>query len=97
MSLFLHHDDLKLNLFYFRKSFDRYDYYIKRTQIKKDPPPNNITVLKGSLHVVLKRDFAEFTVKNQYAIDYYNWAKEMGVPDESYFSTLYSIHQGPML
>ncbi len=84
-------------MFYFRRSFDRYDYYYKRTQIKKDPPPNNITVLKGSLHVVLKRDFAEFAVKNQYAIDYYNWAKEMDVPDESYFSTLHSIHQGPML
>ena len=63
--------------------------------IEKTQPPRNLTILKGALLVLLKRDFAQFAATDKFAIDLYNWMQDMSVPDESFFSTLSSVRIGP--
>ena len=58
-------------------------------------PPKNLTILKGSLNVLLKREFAQFVATNKFAIDLYNWLQDMFVPDESFFATMSSVRMGP--
>ena len=56
------------------------------------PIPHNLTVFKGLKNVVLNRTFAEFLVSdNQVVRDFLDWAKEMSVPDESFYSTFIRV------
>ena len=63
--------------------------------IEKTQPPRNLTILKGALLVLLKRDFAQFAATDKFAINLYNWMQDMDVPDESFFSTLSSVRISP--
>jgi len=54
----------------------------------KPPAPYNITVTKGSVHVVVVRAFVEYMMYNRSAIEFLDWVKDTGVPDETYFSSL---------
>ena len=66
-----------------------------KSNINKTPPPRKLKILKGSLHVLLKRDFAQFAVTSKLALELYNWLQDMSIPDESFFSTLSSVRIGP--
>ena len=52
------------------------------------PPPLNVTIMKGTRYVVLKRDFADFIANHPISMQFYNWITDMPSGDESYFSTL---------
>ena len=78
----------------FRKSFNRFDYVNVKLNINKSVPPRKLRILKGSLHVLLRRDFAQFAVTSKLALELYNWLQDMSIPDESFFSTLSSIRIG---
>uniref|UniRef100_A0A2C9KTV8 Protein xylosyltransferase n=1 Tax=Biomphalaria glabrata TaxID=6526 RepID=A0A2C9KTV8_BIOGL len=54
----------------------------------KSDPPHIVTAVKGSVHVVLNRDFVDFIRHNQTARDLLNWVKGTRIPDETYFPTL---------
>ena len=52
-----------------RNSFEIFDFKVTNTNIKRPaaaPPPfNDLKIMKGSLHVALKRDFADFAVNSR--------------------------------
>ena len=75
----------------FRKSFNRFDYFNVKLNINKSVPPRKLRILKGSLHVLLRRDFAQFAVTSKLALELYNWLQDMSIPDESFFSTLITV------
>ncbi|KAL3886794.1 hypothetical protein ACJMK2_026766 [Sinanodonta woodiana] len=52
------------------------------------PPPHNITATKGSVHVIVNRDFVDYVIHNPIAQDFLNWTRYVGVPDETFFSSL---------
>ncbi|KAK6172748.1 hypothetical protein SNE40_016345 [Patella caerulea] len=51
-------------------------------------PPHNIRPVKGSVHIVVNRDFVDYVLNNKTAIDFLEWVKNVDVPDETYFSSL---------
>lgn len=60
---------------------------------KAGPPPHNITVAKGPVHMAASREFVDFCLHSTYALDFLEWIKKTDVPDESYFTTLNNQHQ----
>ena len=53
-----------------------------------NPVPDNITLAKGSGHIVATRDFVDFTINNQNAIKFREWVEKTDIPDETFFSSL---------
>jgi hypothetical protein len=51
-------------------------------------PPINITLTKGSVHIIATRGFVHFAVEKQTAGKFLDWVKNTSVPDETFFSTL---------
>jgi hypothetical protein len=48
-----------------RYSFDQFSNYFGESETFKAPPPLNVTIMKGTRYVVLKRDFAQFVISEQ--------------------------------
>ena len=59
-----------------------------RTNQRKEKPPHNITVVKGSAYGVFSRHFVQFVVKNKIANDFLQWCKDISSPDEYFWATL---------
>lgn len=59
-----------------------------RTTKLKEPPPVNVTLTKGAVHIVAQRGFVDFILHNSDAIKFRDWVKDTGVPDETFFSSL---------
>ncbi|XP_070209238.1 beta-1,3-galactosyl-O-glycosyl-glycoprotein beta-1,6-N-acetylglucosaminyltransferase 3-like [Littorina saxatilis] len=64
-----------------------------RWQKAKSPPPHNITVAKGPVHVAASRGFVDFLLHYSYARDFLAWTKRTAIPDETFFATLNNMHQ----
>jgi N-acetyllactosaminide beta-1,6-N-acetylglucosaminyltransferase len=52
------------------------------------PPPVNITLSKGSVHIVATRAFVDYVINNETALKFLNWVKKTYIPDETFFSSL---------
>lgn len=64
-----------------------------KTNTPKGAPPLNLTLYKGSAHVVASRAFVEFVLFDGRASILYNWLRDVNVPDEHFFNTLnYNVH-----
>ncbi|XP_007950357.1 N-acetyllactosaminide beta-1,6-N-acetylglucosaminyl-transferase-like [Orycteropus afer afer] len=61
------------------------------TWIRKRPPPHNLTIYFGSAYVALTREFANFVLQDQRAIDLLEWSKDTYSPDEHFWVTLNMI------
>ena len=59
-----------------------------RTKQLKSPPPHGITIIKGGIQVTLSRAFVGFVLHHQVALDFREWIKDAGHPDEMFFSSL---------
>jgi hypothetical protein len=69
--------------------------YAKRYKMAKSPPPHNITLAKGSMHVAVNRYFVDFCLHDQRSLDFLDWLKQTKIPDETFFSSLnYNPHLG---
>ncbi|OCT76437.1 N-acetyllactosaminide beta-1,6-N-acetylglucosaminyl-transferase [Xenopus laevis] len=66
-----------------------------RTNVVKPPPPHNITIYFGSAYVALTREFVQFILEDQRAIDLLLWSKDTYSPDEHYWVTLNRIPDFP--
>ncbi|OCT76438.1 hypothetical protein XELAEV_18031638mg [Xenopus laevis] len=66
-----------------------------RTNVVKPPPPHNITIYFGSAYIALTREFAQFILEDQRAIDLLLWSKDTYSPDEHYWVTLNRIPDVP--
>ncbi|CAH1778732.1 unnamed protein product [Owenia fusiformis] len=73
-----------------RRNMERFTYVHNpgRTDEKKEPPPHGIVPVKGSVHVTASRDFVDYLLHNKTALEFLEWAKTAGIPDESFFSSL---------
>ena len=58
------------------------------TEVKKSPCPVNMTITKGSVHITASRAFVNFTLHDKRAIEFREWVKDTGVPDETFFTSL---------
>ncbi|XP_028414418.1 N-acetyllactosaminide beta-1,6-N-acetylglucosaminyl-transferase-like isoform X3 [Dendronephthya gigantea] len=61
----------------------------KRTKKRKQPFQRNFKFYKGSTYVILSRAYVNFTLHDQLAKDFLEWVKNTGIPDETYYATLY--------
>ena len=59
-----------------------------RPRQKKEPPPHNITVSKGSIHITASRGYVDFLLNDRRAQDFTNWVKDTRNPDETLFTSL---------
>lgn len=59
-----------------------------RPRQKKGPPPHNITVSKGSIHITASRGYVNFLLNDRRAQDFTNWVKDTRNPDETLFTSL---------
>lgn len=66
-----------------------------KTNQKKDDPPYNITVVKGSAYGIFSRDFVDYIINNKIARELLDWYRDVLSPDEYYWATLnYNHHIG---
>jgi len=48
----------------------------------------NVTLSKGSVHIVASRGFVDYATNDKTALKFLDWVKGTAIPDETYFSTL---------
>ncbi|KAM9665299.1 N-acetyllactosaminide beta-1,6-N-acetylglucosaminyl-transferase-like [Trichechus inunguis] len=61
------------------------------TWMRKMPPAHHLTIYFGSAYVALTREFANFVLQDQRAIDLLEWSKDTYSPDEHFWVTLNTI------
>ncbi|XP_060071727.1 beta-1,3-galactosyl-O-glycosyl-glycoprotein beta-1,6-N-acetylglucosaminyltransferase-like [Ylistrum balloti] len=61
---------------------------LHNTGKKKENPPHNISVVKGSAYGVFSRKFVDFILNDQKSKDMLQWLGEVKSPDEYYWATL---------
>ncbi|XP_006891686.1 PREDICTED: N-acetyllactosaminide beta-1,6-N-acetylglucosaminyl-transferase, isoform A-like [Elephantulus edwardii] len=61
------------------------------TLMRKAPAPHNLTIYFGSAYVAFTREFANFVLQDQRAIDLLKWSKDTYSPDEHFWVTLNRI------
>ena len=52
------------------------------------PIPDKLTPVKGSVHVVVNRDFVQFIVEDPRAKRLLDWVRPQKVADETFFATI---------
>uniref|UniRef100_A0A8C4IZ65 GCNT2 transferase n=1 Tax=Dromaius novaehollandiae TaxID=8790 RepID=A0A8C4IZ65_DRONO len=60
-------------------------------QVRKAPPPHNLTIYFGSAYIAVTRPFVEFVLHDQRAIDLLAWSEDAYSPDEHFWVTLNRI------
>ncbi|ELU15423.1 hypothetical protein CAPTEDRAFT_121102 [Capitella teleta] len=55
---------------------------------KKEPPPHEIKIYKGSTHVLLAREFVDFILADRRVKDFYDWLKDTSIPEETFIPTI---------
>ncbi|XP_039087784.1 N-acetyllactosaminide beta-1,6-N-acetylglucosaminyl-transferase-like [Hyaena hyaena] len=65
--------------------------YVIKTEKLKPPPPHNMTIYFGTAYVALTREFANFLLQDQHALDLLSWSKDTYSPDEHFWVTLNRI------
>ncbi|NWI08325.1 GNT2A transferase, partial [Crypturellus soui] len=60
-------------------------------QVRKAPPPHNLTIYFGSAYVAVTRPFAEFVLRDRRARDLLAWSEDTYSPDEHFWVTLNRI------
>ena len=68
---------------------------ILKTKIPKAPPPHNISIFKGSTHIVALREFVDFALHSQIANDFYEYLKKTLIPDETIYASLQQLPGAP--
>ena len=58
------------------------------TKKPKGSPPHNISIYKGSTHIIAIRQFVEFVLYSQIGKDFYQFLKDSQIPDETIYSSL---------
>lgn len=61
---------------------------IFKTSKPKSPPPHNISIFKGSTHIIAIREFVDFVLHSQIGKDFIEFLKDTFVPDESLYGSL---------
>ncbi|CAG5125274.1 unnamed protein product [Candidula unifasciata] len=51
-------------------------------------PPHGLKPVKGSVHIIVNRDYVGFILQNRISYDLLNWTKKTFIPDETFFAIL---------
>ncbi|MBN3297856.1 GCNT1 acetylglucosaminyltransferase, partial [Amia calva] len=71
------------------------DGQIKRTDIKKSPPPIDSPVFSGGAYIVVTRSFVRHVIEEEKILKFIEWAKDTYSPDEFLWATLQRISSVP--
>jgi hypothetical protein len=63
----------------------------QRNTLKENPAPCGISILKGTKHAALTRQFVELAISNPFAQLLYDWIKDTSFPEEHFIATLGSL------
>ncbi|XP_023613184.1 N-acetyllactosaminide beta-1,6-N-acetylglucosaminyl-transferase-like [Myotis lucifugus] len=74
-----------------REILDTKNSYVHKTEKLKTSPPHNMTIYFGTAYVALTREFANFVLQDQHALDLLSWSKDTYSPDEHFWVTLNRI------
>ncbi|XP_008053113.1 N-acetyllactosaminide beta-1,6-N-acetylglucosaminyl-transferase-like [Carlito syrichta] len=74
-----------------RELLDNQNSYVLKTTKLKTRPPHNMTIYFGTAYVALTREFANFVLQDQLALDLLSWSKDTYSPDEHFWVTLNRI------
>ncbi|XP_069880692.1 N-acetyllactosaminide beta-1,6-N-acetylglucosaminyl-transferase isoform X4 [Dipodomys merriami] len=77
--------------FVHKELLDRKNSYVHKTAKLKTPPPHNMAIYFGTAYVALTREFANFVLQDQQALDLLSWSKDTYSPDEHFWVTLNRI------
>ncbi|XP_054762927.2 N-acetyllactosaminide beta-1,6-N-acetylglucosaminyl-transferase-like [Lytechinus pictus] len=58
------------------------------TRKLKTPPPHNLTIYFGNAYYAASRQFVDYVIHNQVAVDLLQWSEDTFSPDEHYWVTL---------
>ena len=67
----------------------------RRGKKKNSPVPHNITIYKSLTQVALTHDFVHFLFTNKKAIDFRDYLKDIYIPEEEYYASLYRLPEAP--
>ncbi|KAK3089407.1 hypothetical protein FSP39_003388 [Pinctada imbricata] len=67
--------------------------FVRRVGKRKQPPPQNITIVKGSAYGVFSRKFVEFVLTDKLVNDFLEWTKDIASPDEYFWATINHNHK----
>uniref|UniRef100_A0A915K9D1 Uncharacterized protein n=1 Tax=Romanomermis culicivorax TaxID=13658 RepID=A0A915K9D1_ROMCU len=69
---------------------------VEKQKMNKPLPPGDLYIYKGSLASTLTREFTNFVFENTVAQQYYQYSKDMLIPEEQYWVTLiHNLHIRP--
>lgn len=61
---------------------------MKKTDIKKDPPPHNFEMFAGSAYYIFKRAAVEYMMTDPVVQDFFKWNEDSYSPDEHMWASL---------
>ncbi|BFZ13715.1 hypothetical protein BsWGS_16754 [Bradybaena similaris] len=62
--------------------------YALKHRWRNTAPPHGLKPVKGSVHIVVNRDFVDFILHNETAEELLNWTKTTIIPDETFYPIL---------
>ena len=68
---------------------------LRRIRVKVGKPPHNIKIYKSSNYIVLTREFMNFLFTNKKAKDFRRYIKDVRIPEEYFFGSLYKLPEAP--
>ncbi|XP_072272897.1 beta-1,3-galactosyl-O-glycosyl-glycoprotein beta-1,6-N-acetylglucosaminyltransferase 3-like [Pyxicephalus adspersus] len=71
------------------------DHYISKTDIKKEPPPDNITMFSGNAYNVMAKGFVRALFNDPRVRRLIEWEKDTYSPDEHLWATLHRMQGVP--
>ncbi|XP_073490548.1 beta-1,3-galactosyl-O-glycosyl-glycoprotein beta-1,6-N-acetylglucosaminyltransferase 3-like [Aquarana catesbeiana] len=69
--------------------------HISKTEIRKEPPPDNITMFAGNAYNVTTKDFVRTVLTDPKVRRLIEWSKDTYSPDEHLWATLHRMHGIP--
>lgn len=61
----------------------------------KSPPPHNISIYKGSTHIIAIREFVQFVLYSTIGKEFTEFLKDTLIPDETIYSSLHQLSLAP--
>ncbi|XP_077306168.1 LOW QUALITY PROTEIN: beta-1,3-galactosyl-O-glycosyl-glycoprotein beta-1,6-N-acetylglucosaminyltransferase 3-like [Lithobates pipiens] len=71
------------------------DLHISKTEIRKEPPPDNIIMFTGNACNVMTKDFVRTVLTDLKVRRLIEWSKDTYSPDEHLWATLHRMHGVP--
>ena len=69
---------------------------VVKTKAKLPPVPHDIKLYKGAHFFSITRNFTEFILSNGKAVDFREYMKEVYIPEEEFYASLYMLPEAPV-